>query len=400
MYKRLDIVFLIIMLSMNSGKAGMSKDQVGSLYVMPQGVETRWANAENFKGEKGRAGMANDGWKGSPCIGLDPNQSKVLAEVHGTSGTIRRIWITPFEKTPEILRGIVLEMYWDDDVKPAVSVPLGDFFCNGLGRMSKMESVLFSNPEGRSFNCYIPMPFKKSMKIIARNESDVKCSMLFYQIDYTVGDQHGDDMLYFNAYYHRENPTSLGVDFEILPKIKGYGHFLGTNFSVIANRELYPGAWWGEGEVKIYLDGDVNWPTLCGTGTEDYIGTGWGQGQFCSLYQGCTFADMEKMQFCFYRFHVVDPVYFREDIRVTIQQLGGAGPDIWPLWRKIGKPIYRGQKGMVELDLSEKLGNQLPGFVLFKRQDDWAACAYFYLNKSSTNLPPLEPYHSRIKGLN
>ncbi len=381
----------------NSAKASDATLSPDSLFVFPEGVQTRWASAENWKGEKGVAGQANAGRKGSPCFGLKAGESKVLAEVTGSSGTVRRIWITISERTPALLRGLRLSMYWDGADKPAVSAPLGDFFCHGLGRMATFQSALFSSPEGRSFNCYIPMPFRTGLKIEVHNESDVDLGALFYDVDYTLGDKHGDDVLYFHAYYRRENPTQLQHDYEFLPKVEGRGRFLGVNAGIIADTKRYVESWWGEGEVKVYLDGDSQFPTLCGTGTEDYIGTGWGQGQFANLYQGCHLADHDNLQFCFYRFHVPDPIYFSKDIRVTIQQLGCWSPETKPKMHALGNPIYKGGPGLEALDFSES-GKTGP-YGLFEREDDWSSCAYFYLDKPVNDLPPIDPVSKRTAGL-
>ena len=365
---------------------GTGSSAVGatSLFIMPEGVETRWASAENWKGEKGIAGQANGGRKGSPRFTLKAGEKKILAEVTGRSGVVRRIWATINDRSPEMLRGVRFCIYWDGADEPAVSAPIGDFFCHGLGRMTTFQSALFSSPEGRSFNCCVPMPFKTGMKVVVTNQTDKDLTAFYYDIDYTLGDKLGDNVLYFHAHYRRENPTRLQEDYQLLPRVVGCGRFLGVNIGVIADQQRYFKSWWGEGEVKIYLDGDDKFPTLCGTGTEDYIGTGWGQGRYANLYQGCHLADKENMQYCFYRFHIPDPVYFRKDIRVTMQQIGYGGANIKPLLRETGQRIYRAGPGLVEIDLSEP-GKQT-GIGLFERQDDWSSCAYFYLDKPVNNL--------------
>ena len=295
------------------------------LYRLPDGVETRWASPENPRGERAAGGRVNAGRKGRPSVPLKAGEQLVLAEATGLSGTVRRIWLTVWDRSPQMLRGLRIDMYWDGARTPAVSAPLGDFFGVGLGRTASFESALFSNPEGRSFNSVVPMPFRTGMKIVVSNESGRDLSMLFYDVDYTVGDKHGPEVLYFHAHWRRESPTAMQKDYEILPRIEGRGRYLGTNIGVISNQQRYFKSWWGEGEVKVYLDGDRELPTLNGTGTEDYIGTGWGQGSYTHRYQGCSIADQERMQYCFYRFHVPDPVWFRKEVRVTIQQIGYLG---------------------------------------------------------------------------
>jgi len=376
-----------------------------SLFVYPKGVQTRWVTAENPNAEKGGGGKTKGGRKGSPCFGLNPGESRVIAEVKGKSGMVRRIWGTilgsweagPAEERQRLgkmLRGARIDIYWDGSDKPAVSAPLGDFFGHGLGRMAKFESALFSSPEGRSFNCYVPMPFKSGMKIVVTNETEHGLWALFLDVDYTVGDRFSDDVMYFHSYWRRENPTTLKRDYELLPRVEGAGRFLGVNVGVAANKELYFNSWWGEGEVKIYVDGDTERPTLCGTGTEDYIGTGWGQGQYSHAYQGCHLADAEKMQYCFYRLHIPDPVYFSRDIRATIQQIGAADSGTFDKFKARRQKMYKTGEELVEIDWDKQ--KDVP---LFERQDDWSSCAYFYLNKPASNLPALAPVEERIAGL-
>ena len=167
-----------------------------ALFVMPQKIQTRWASPENWDGAKGAAGQVNNGRKGSACFPLKTGEHKVLAHAENTSGTIRRIWITINDRSPQMLRGLRLDMYWDGADRPAVSAPLGDFFGQGLGRCATFQSALFSNPEGRSFNCCVPMPFRTGMKIVVTNESGADLAMFFYDVNYTLGDEHGPDTLY------------------------------------------------------------------------------------------------------------------------------------------------------------------------------------------------------------
>ena len=146
--------------------------------------------------------------------------------------------------------------------------------------------------------------------------------------------------------------------------------------------------------MKIYLDGDTDYPTLCGTGTEDYIGTGWGQGQYAQPYEGCHLADHENMQFCFYRLHIPDPVYFSNDIRVTIQQIGAADRGTFDKFKARKQVLHKTGPGLVEIDWETQ--KDVP---LFERQDDWSSCAYFYLDKPVSNLPVLAPVEERVMGL-
>jgi hypothetical protein len=358
-----------------------------SLYEMPQAVESRVASGENPTGEKGKGGQANGRRKGAATVPIKAGESRIIAEANNVSGMVRRIWMT----FPDQLRSYKIEMYWDGATKPAVTAPVGDFFGIGLGQKVAFESAFFSDPEGRSFNCIIPMPFKTGMKIVMINDSKNNLDELFYDIDYTLGDKHSANMLYFHAHYRRENPTTIQKDYEILPRIEGRGRYLGTNIGVIVNTKEYFSTWWGEGEVKIYLDGDRELPTIAGTGTEDYIGTAWGQGKFANLYQGSPVADEKAMRWSFYRYHVVDPIYFQKDIRITMQQIGYLAPHSREDIVKNKRTLYRAGPGLIPMDTS-KDGK-------FERSDDWSSCVYFYLDKPTNNLPPIDAVEKRVNGL-
>lgn len=373
-------------------------DVTKNLFTMPENVETRWASPENPTGEKGKAAKKDNGRKGSAFFKLNSGESYVLAEEASACGTIRRIWITINNRGTKMLRGLRLDFYWDGAVKPAVSVPFSDFFGVGLGRITSFYSALFSSPEGRSFNCFVPMPFKKGMKIVLTNETDIDLGNVFYDIDYTIGDKHDDDMLYFHAYYNRENPTTLQRDFQILPQVFGKGRFLGCNIGVISDTKEYLTSWWGEGEVKMYIDGDSEYPTLCGTGVEDYVGTGWsglGAATYSEPYQGTIIDDRDNLQVSLYRYHILDPIYFRKDIRVDIQQIGSWDPESKKLLHYSENAILSTK--MEPLNLSKS--GKTKSFGLFERSDDWSSCAYFYLDQPENNLPELQPVSERIKGL-
>lgn len=362
-----------------------------NLYEMPTGVESRMASGENPTGEKGKGGQANGGRKGAATVPIKAGESRVLAEASDTSGTVRRIWMTFPDRSPQMLRSLKIEIYWDGAAKPAVSAPVGDFFGIGLGQKVPFQSVFFSDPEGRSFNCFIPMPFKTGMKIVMVNESKADLGELFYDVDYTLGDKHPANMLYFHAYYRRENPTTIQKDYEILPKITGKGRYLGANIGVIVNTNEYANTWWGEGEIKMYLDGDTTNPTIAGTGTEDYIGTAWGQGQFNNLYAGSPIADERAFRWCFYRYHVVDPIYFYKDARITMQQIGYLAP------HSRGNLIYN-KRQLIEAGPGQK-PKDLTKDGKFERSDDWSSCVYFYLDRPTNDLPQIDSVEKRIAGL-
>lgn len=393
------IITLVTLLILFACPAYADTGNTEPLYQLPAGIESRWASMENPDGKKGEAAQANFGRKGSPARGLKAGESFVLAHAEKTSGAVRRIWVTINDRSPVLMRGIVIRMYWDGAEKPAVEAPIGDFFCQPLGQPVQFENAWFSNPEGKSFNIAIPMPFRKGFKITAANESPKDLGAFFYDVNYTIGDKHGSDIGYFHAHYRRENPTTLRRDFEILPKVEGKGRFLGCSLGVIADTATYGKSWWGEGEVKMYIDGDRRFPTLSGTGTEDYIATGWGQGRYSQQWHGCPFTDGENLRYGFYRLHGPDPVYFYKDIRVTIQQIGCYRKDIMIEHMKNSDTkqlIMTGDGTRVfTLEDVEKYGD----YGLFEREDDWCATAWFYLDKPANNLPPIAPYEERVKGL-
>ena len=179
-----------------------------------------------------------------------------------------------------------------------------------------------------------------------------------------------------------------------MPRLGGHGRFLGVTLGVMADTAGFLKTWWGEGEVKVYLDGDSVHPTLCGTGTEDYIGTGWGQGAYATPFQGCPLADHEKHRYGFYRLHIPDPVFFHREIRVTIQQIGCWGPDTIAQLHGLGVRLTLGGK---PVDMAAAVGAK--GYGLFERHDDWSSCAYFYLDRPENGLPALAPVAARVAGV-
>ncbi|MBS0030999.1 glycoside hydrolase family 172 protein [Chitinophaga sp. 22321] len=374
------------------------------LYRLPTDTDTRWISFENRNGEKGKGGMENKGAKGHACDTLKAGATVTLMDYDG-AGVINRIWLTTSQRAV-ILRSVHIDMYWDGAAKPAVSVPLGDFFGVGLGRKTPFQCALFSDPEGRSFNCYIPMPFKKHARIVLVNES-AETHLLFYDINFSALKKAPKDQLYFHAYWSSNKRTALGEDFELLPPVAGKGRYLGSNMSVMADK-VYGNSWFGEGEVKVYLDGDKNYPTLVGTGTEDYIGTGWGQGAFAHLYQGCPIADDKKKQWAFYRYHIPDPIYFHSGCRVSIQQIGGTGRNELRAISKAGarmKPVTVTTPQTVAKILEDPaypglFDERFPnGWVNFYRLDNYTATAYFYLDNPENNLPALAPLAERLEGI-
>jgi len=373
-------------------------NETNPLFVVPSHVETRWATAENLTAEKGAAARANAGRKGYPFFPLDAGEQKVIGEVRGHSGMIRWIYATVLDRSPKMLRGMRIDIYWDGASKPAVSAPLGDLFGLGLGMCVPFESAVNGSAEGKSFHLHVPMPFRKGFRAVITNETDQIQKVFAYAIEFTVGDEIPPEACYFHAHWRRENPTTFQRDYEILPRVEGRGRFLGSCCSVIANQADYLNLWWGEGEPKVYLDGDREYPTIAGSGTEDYFGSAWDfGGSYTQLYHGLPVCDMERMRFSMYRYHVPDPVYFHRDCRMTIQQMGSWGPQTRPRLLAHGKPVYKAGPGLVEDDIRREDPQRL--FGLFERRDDWSSCAYFYLDRPENDLPPLPSWKERVAGL-
>ena len=366
------------------------------LYRYKADEQTRWASPENRSASKGAGGQENKGAKGHAWDRMQPGEAYVLADVQG-AGTIDRIWITIDDRSPETLRGLKIEAWWDGARTPAVSVPFGDFFLHGAGEMVPMETALFSSSEGRSFVSYVPMPFRTGARLVLTNEN-AKPVNIFYDVDYRAKPSQPDDALYFHATWRRERATKPGEDFRILPRVEGHGRFLGTSVTVLTNT-AYEKSWWGEGEVKVRLDGDSDAPTLVGTGTEDYIGTAWGQGAYINRYQGAPVASWDNGgRWTFYRFHIPDPIWFHQAIEVGLQQIGGAPKADVLRFMKAGAPLVpvsvdagNRQDGFESLRSSGKRLQdlKLDGWTNYYRSDDVAAVAYFYLNKPEGVGPPL-----------
>jgi len=239
------------------------------------------------------------------------------------------------------------------------------------------------------------------------NESN-KTVNLFYDVNFQQVKMHAPDVMYFHAYWRRIEKTELAKDFIILPNVKGKGRYLGMNMGIITD-PLYEKSWWGEGEVKIYLDGDKDLPTLNGTGTEDYIGTGWGQGAFTHDFQGCLIADEPGRQWAFYRYHIPDPVFFAKNCEVAIQIMGGEMTDKVRSYVKNGAQLIpvtvameKGFAKLFEMNPVPKLmdENFPQGWTNFYRSDDVSAIAYFYLDSPLNGLPALPSAEIRSRGLN
>jgi hypothetical protein len=373
------------------------------VYEMPKGADSRLSSFENMNGIKGGGAKTNKTAKGNAWEWVMPGETKSLLDIKG-QGTIQRIWLT-IDQNPVKLRSLRLQFYWDDAKKPAVDVPMGDFFGYNVGKQVAFQSVFFSSGEGRSFNCYIPMPFRTAAKVLLINEGRDQVK-LFYDIDFMFQKLY-PEALYFHAYWNRQLTSDVGEDFIVLPKLQGKGRFLGMTVGVNTD-SVYEKSWWGEGEVKMFMDGDTDYPTIAGTGTEDYIGSAWGLGKFTNLYQGCTVASDSTRQYNFYRWHIPDAIYFNKEIKVVLQQIGGWGKNEVRDLLKKGvklKPItVDGPSGYVRLLDSPGFpsinDDKFPGgWVNFYRVDDYSAVSYFYLNKPSSELPALAGVDMRTKNV-
>lgn len=301
---------------------------------------TRSISPENPTGAPGGGGRATEGtgagpardlgqgWKVSPSVVIEAGATYELAAIEG-QGRITHIWLT----TPhDRWRSLVLRAHWDGAQRPAIEVPVGDFFGQGFGRFAQLSSSMIAvNPHG-GFNSYWPMPFRSSARLTLENLSD-SAAVVYYQVTYDLGgDESGSGHLH--AHWRRSNPVPRGEVHTLLDGVRGAGHYAGTYLAWGSNAR----GWWGEGEIKFYLDGDEDFPTICGTGTEDYVGGAWnfdvpGQGYttyttpYLGLHQVIKPDGLYDSQtrFGFYRWHVSDPIRFATDLRVTIQALGWRG---------------------------------------------------------------------------
>lgn len=277
-------------------------------------ADSRSITMENPTGGRGIGGQAGGGRKGSPARGdLGPGQEHVLADIEGT-GVIKHIWLTT-RPDPKHMRTMVVRMWWDDEEQPSVEVPLLDFFGQAHGLQMPMDSALTCLAEGRGFNCYFLMPFETRARITITNEGDDTIGALFYQVDYDLLPKLPKNCGRFHAQWRRQNPTVEKQDYVILDNVNRPGVFIGMVLGV----RFFDPHWWGEGEVKVYFEGDDEYPTICGTGTEDYYGSAWGIGEFQTQYVGCTLHRNPYVSM--YRWHITDPIRFKKLRKMTIQQL-------------------------------------------------------------------------------
>lgn len=369
----------LILFSINASiaqqKFNGTEVNLGNLYRLSD-ARTRSISPENRNGEKGKGGMAvtgtgqsaakylGQGWKLSPSVVIKSKSSFTIAEIEGP-GAIQHIWMTPTGNW----RYAIIRFYWDDEKYPSVEVPVGDFFCMGWGQYAPLQSLAVCVNPGSAFNCYWPMPFKRKCRITMENIDD-NDMVLYYQVDYVLS-TITDDAAYFHAQFRRSNPLPYKQDFVLADNISGKGQYVGTYLAYGAHSN----GWWGEGEIKFFMDGDTKFPTINGTGTEDYFCGSYdfdthttnasgtqssSYTEFCSPYSGLAqvirgdghYNIMQR--FGLYRWHITDPIRFEQNLKVTIQDLG---------WRHDGR--------------------YLP------LQDDISSVVYWYQSEPHTPFPPL-----------
>jgi hypothetical protein len=363
---------------------------LGSLALL-RDAQSRSITSENRTGERAGGGRAmppvdehgrpsgvarelGQGWKVKPCDSIKPGETFEMADITGP-GCINHIWMTPTGR----YRSSILRVYYDGSDTPAIECPVGDFFASAYTTVDSYAAVnslaVCVNP-GSAFNCYWPMPFRQRLRMTLENR-DMETMVLFYQIDYTL-EEVPAEAAYLHAQFRRTNPLPLGEVYTILDGVQGRGHYIGTYMAWQMNNNR----WWGEGEVKFYLDGDTDpahsdgaevagstgFPTICGTGTEDYFCGSYNfenkaekrYQEYSTAYAGVPHVVRPdglysaNLRFSMYRWHLTDPIHFKEDLKVTCQALG---------WRK--------------------------GSRYLQLQDDIASVAYWYQQTPTAPFPPL-----------
>jgi len=349
------LCFVLVVLFSGCEMVQRQADIVTEPYLLDTGLISRSISFENPTGAPGEGGKAASklgvGRKGAPAITLKAGQDVQLCDIEGP-GTIRHIWMTT-SNNPINLRSLVIRAWWDGQEHPSIECPIGDFMGFAHGKVMPYFSAVHSLGRNAGMNIWLPMPFVKRAKVTLANEGKENVP-LFYQIDYTNADKHPSDVGRLHVLFRRENPTTEKEDFVLLPERKNKGRFMGT---VIGVRNMHPDQWWGEGEIKVYMDGDTDFPTICGTGSEDYVGLSYGMQQTPYLYNGCSLEKDNKFV-SMYRWHVPDPILWREECRIAIQQIAWKG-------------------GLAEV------------------QDDWSCATFWYEPVPSCPLPEMPEASAR-----
>jgi hypothetical protein len=389
------VALLLLLMGGRSMRAqedsSLSTGGLGSIAILTPHVESRMVSPENPTGQKGKGGMGNPdpkdpdlsfsaaaadmgrGWKVRPFIKVPAHSTATMMDVEGP-GTIKHIWIASSADLHDVARFGVLRFYWDGEASPSVEVPLGDFFAVGNGKFAPITSAAVVDIPLAALNCYWPMPFAKHARITFTNDSDHELGLLTYQIDYEAG-AIPPNAGYFHAQWRRERVQRSNPSYTILDGVKGEGRYVGTFLSW---NQLSSG-WSGEGEVKFYTDGDSDFPTIVGTGTEDYFGADWGFPEnYSTPYVGAIWTNKNGVrgdhpmpatpsndfpsgsEWSLYRWHIPDPITFHHDLKVTIQDLGW-----WPNGRY--QPL----------------------------DDDFASTAFWYQKEPHAPFPKLPPVSER-----
>jgi len=340
------------------GASGKTGDVISEPYLLDTGLESRSICFENPSGAPGEGGKTASklgvGRKGSPAITMTAGQEVQLCDIQGP-GTIRHIWVTT-SNNPMNLRSLAIRGWWDGQAHPSIECPIGDFMGFAHGKVMPYFSAVHSLGRNAGMNIWLPMPFSTRARFTLTNDGKENVP-LFYQIDYTINDKHPADVGRLHVLFRRENPTTLKQDFELLPKRTGKGRYIGA---LIGIRNLHPDLWWGEGEIKIFKDGDTTYPTIVGTGSEDYIGLSYGVQQTPYFYNGCS---LDQNNFVsMYRWHLPDPIYWTKEARITIQQIA---------WKD----------GLAEI------------------QDDWSTATFWYEPIPSAPLPAMPNEDARTASI-
>ncbi len=353
-------------------------------------LDSRSVSFENPTGERGSGGATHGGRKGAPSRLVRPGERVVLADLDGP-GTIRHVWCTVPPAPPEVMRALVLEVFYDDNSEPSISVPLLDFFGAPLGRPVPYASLMTVVAEGRGFNAYFPMPFREHVRVELTNHSP-RITILYYQIDYTL--EAVDDAALLHVSFRRENPTTMQRDFVIEDALHGPGRFLGCAVGI---RCIDGGNWYGEGEVKVFRDGDHELPTICGTGLEDYVGSAWGMGAHFGPYAGAPLdrrapgVDPQAIPdfVGFYRWHLPDPIVFHTDLRVTIQQIGMAS---FPAGHESEAEAYFASNPPAGAGPMRNIPG-VAAMSICERVDDYSAASFTYC-RDAQPVPRVDPAHA------
>ncbi|MBN1902486.1 DUF2961 domain-containing protein [Candidatus Sumerlaeota bacterium] len=312
-------------------------------------------------------------------VPINPGETRIIADIEGP-GCITHIWCTMGYPGGTALRKLVIRAWFDGAETPCIEAPLGDFFGLGHALVYSYSALPLSVGSGGGMNCWWNMPFNKSAKITITNEGRLRCSSFFYYVDYRKYDKPKPNLACFHAQYRQAMPCKKGEPYVIMEAV-GRGHFVGCHLSIEQNAE----GWWGEGDDKFYIDSETT-PTLWGTGSEDYFSGAWCyKEEFAYPYIGMPLRarisndgnivhskpymnEGEAKEWRWplawrkgdlwnvYRYHIEDPVPFKEYLRVEIEH----------------------------------------GFINNEREDNYSSVAYWYQGEPHGAQPAIAPVEERI----